>query len=67
MSSTILVKKLKVELRPLNIAWKLSNTMDITLTTSVLKEALALHQKPDIFNTDQGSRPSKATTPHEGG
>ena len=49
------------------IAWKLSNTMDITLTTSVLKEALALHQKPDIFNTDQGSRPSKATTPHEGG
>ena len=38
------------------IAWKLSNTMDITLTTGVLKEALALHAKPEIYNTDQGSQ-----------
>ena len=38
------------------IAYKLSNTMDTTLTTSVLKEALALHPKPDIFNSDQGSQ-----------
>ena len=38
------------------IAWKLSNTMDITLTTSVLKEALALYPKPEIYNTDQGSQ-----------
>ncbi len=28
----------------------------LTLTTDVLKEALALHPKPEIFNTDQGSR-----------
>ena len=38
------------------IAYKLSNTMDITLTTEVLKEALALYPKPEIFNTDQGSQ-----------
>jgi len=38
------------------LAWKLSTTMDISLTTSVLKEALAHHTKPKIFNTDQGSQ-----------
>jgi putative transposase len=38
------------------LSWKLSNTMDISLTTSVLKEALALYPKPEIFNTDQGSQ-----------
>ena len=38
------------------LSWKLSNTMDIHLTTSVLKEALALYPKPEIFNTDQGSQ-----------
>ena len=38
------------------LSWKLSNTMDISLTTSVLNDALALYPKPDIFNTDQGSQ-----------
>ena len=38
------------------LSWKLSNTMDISLTTSVLKEALAFFPKPEIFNTDQGSQ-----------
>ena len=38
------------------LSWKLSNTMDISLTTSVLKEALAFYPKPEIFNTDQGSQ-----------
>ena len=38
------------------LSWKLSNTMDTTLVTSILKEALAFHQKPEIFNTDQGSQ-----------
>lgn len=38
------------------LSWKLSNTMDVSLTTSVLKEALALFPKPEIFNTDQGSQ-----------
>ena len=38
------------------LSWKLSNTMDISLTTSILKEALSLYPKPEIFNTDQGSQ-----------
>jgi len=45
------------------LSWKLSNTMDVSLTTGVLKEALALYPKPEIFNTDQGSQyTSKAHT-----
>jgi putative transposase len=38
------------------LSWKLSNTMDIFLVTSVLNEALGLYPKPEIFNTDQGSQ-----------
>ena len=38
------------------LSWKLSNTMDISLTTGVLDEALALYPKPEILNTDQGSQ-----------
>ena len=38
------------------LAWKLSSTMDVSLTTSVLNEALRLYDKPDIFNSDQGSQ-----------
>lgn len=38
------------------LSWKLSNTMDISLTTSILNEALSLFPKPEIFNTDQGSQ-----------
>jgi len=38
------------------LSWKLSNTMDISLVTSVLNEALSLYPKPEIFNTDQGSQ-----------
>ena len=38
------------------LSWKLSNTMDVSLTTSILKEALSLYPKSEIFNTDQGSQ-----------
>jgi len=38
------------------LSWKLSNTMDVSLTTGVLKEALGLYPKPEIFNIDQGSQ-----------
>jgi len=38
------------------LSWRLSNTMDVSLTTDVLKDALALYPKPEIFNTDQGSQ-----------
>lgn len=37
------------------IAWKLSNTMDISFCLEVLKEALE-KDKPEIFNTDQWSQ-----------
>jgi putative transposase len=30
--------------------------MDVKLTTDILKEALMLYPKPEIFNTDQGSQ-----------
>ena len=43
------------------LSWKLSNTMDITLVTDVLKEALVRHHKPDIFNIDQGSQYTSKT------
>ena len=37
--------------------------MDVSLTTSVLNEALSLYPKPEIFNSDQGSQyTSKAHT-----
>ncbi len=38
------------------LSWKLSNTMDISLTTGVLNDALSRYPKPEIFNTDQGSQ-----------
>ena len=38
------------------LSWKLSNTMDVKLTTDVLNDALACYPKPEIFNTDQGSQ-----------
>lgn len=38
------------------LSWRLSNSMDVSLTTSVLNEALSLYPKPEIFNTDQGSQ-----------
>ncbi len=38
------------------LSWKLSNTMDISLTTSVLNDALFHYPKPEILNTDQGSQ-----------
>jgi len=36
--------------------WSVSNTMDAGWCTEVLKETLALHGKPEILNTDQGSQ-----------
>ena len=36
--------------------WSVSNTMDAAWCTEVLKETIALHGKPEIFNTDQGSQ-----------
>jgi putative transposase len=38
------------------LAWRLSNTMDADFCIEALKEALAKHGMPEIFNTDQGSQ-----------
>jgi putative transposase len=38
------------------LAWRLSNTMDVSFCVSALEEALARCGTPEIFNTDQGSQ-----------
>ena len=38
------------------LAYKISNSMDATLATDVLQEALQRYPKPKIFNSDQGSQ-----------
>src|SRR5260370_26322153 len=38
------------------LAWRLSNTMDVSFCVSALEEALARFGKPEIFNTDHGSQ-----------
>jgi len=38
------------------LSYKLSNSMDATLATDVLKEALSKYPAPKIFNSDQGSQ-----------
>jgi putative transposase len=38
------------------LAWRLSNSMDVSFCSEALDEALARFGKPEIFNTDQGSQ-----------
>ena len=38
------------------LTWRVSNTMDADFCVEALKEALARHGQPGIFNTDQGSQ-----------
>ncbi len=38
------------------LSWRLSNTMEADFCVEALKEALATHGRPQIFNTDQGSQ-----------
>ena len=38
------------------LAWRLSNSMDAEFCVEALKDALAKHGTPEIFNTDQGSQ-----------
>jgi putative transposase len=38
------------------LSWRLSNTMDASFCVEALKEALARHGRPEIFNTDQGGQ-----------
>ena len=39
-----------------SLAWRLSNTMDLSFCLAALGEALARFGRPEIFNTDQGSQ-----------
>jgi putative transposase len=38
------------------LAWRLSNTMDVSFCLEALEEALTVFGPPEIFNTDQGSQ-----------
>ncbi len=38
------------------LAWRLSNTVDSRFCVEALREALACHGRPEIFNTDHGSQ-----------
>lgn len=38
------------------LSWSLSNTMDTQWCVETLEQAIALHGKPQILNTDQGSQ-----------
>ena len=38
------------------LSWKLSITMDVSFCLEAVEEALKKHDKPEIFNTDQGSQ-----------
>jgi putative transposase len=38
------------------LAWRLSNTLDASFCTEALAEAIRKYEKPEIFNTDQGSQ-----------
>ena len=38
------------------LSYKISNTMDATLASDALREALSKYPKPEIFNSDQGSQ-----------
>jgi putative transposase len=38
------------------LAWRLSNTIDVSFCLDALQEALARFGRPEIFNTDQGSQ-----------
>jgi len=38
------------------LAWRLSNTLDVSFCTETLEEAIRKHGIPEIFNSDQGSQ-----------
>lgn len=38
------------------LAWRLSNTLDVSFCAEALQEAIARYGTPEIFNTDQGSQ-----------
>jgi len=45
------------------LSWRLSNSLDASFCVEALAEALDRYGKPEIFNTDQGSQFTSATSP----
>ncbi len=43
------------------LGWRISNSLDTSFCVDCLEDALALHGKPEIFNSDQGSQFTSAT------
>jgi putative transposase len=46
------------------LAWRLSITLETEFCLDAVREALARHGKPAIFNTDQGKRPRPQRLEH---
>ena len=38
------------------LAWRISNSMDATFCVDCLQQAISVHGKPEVFNSDQGSQ-----------
>jgi putative transposase len=38
------------------LSWRISNSMDASFCVDCLEDALRVHGKPDVFNSDQGSQ-----------
>lgn len=38
------------------LAWELANTLDASFCVRAVQRAMAMHGRPEIFNTDQGSQ-----------
>jgi len=47
-------------------AWWISNSLDTAFCVDCLEEALSLHGRPEIFNSDQGSQFTSAALKREG-
>ena len=45
------------------LAWRLSNTMDVSFCVSALEEALARFGRPEIFNTDRAASSPALSSP----
>ena len=43
------------------LAWRISNKMDTLFCTDCVEDALGLHDKPEIVNTNQGSQFTSTT------
>ena len=45
------------------LAWRLSNTMDVSFCLAALEEALAKFGRPEIFNTDRARSSPRPPSP----